>query len=1144
MELTLQTNAEPIPGYRLLERLGRGGYGEVWKAEAPGGMHKAIKFVFGNLETTGEEARAAEQEYKSLNRVKTIRHPFLLSLERMEVIEGQLVIVMELADRNLFDRYQECVNAGEPGVPRAELLGYVDEAAEALDLMNLHHQIQHLDIKPQNLFLVHQHVKVADFGLAKDLEGAKAAVTGGMTPMYAPPETFEGWVSRQSDQYSLAIVYMEMLTGRRPFPGPSTKQLILQHLTATPDLSPLSSPDREAVGRALAKNPEDRFPTCKDFVKALRGDGSGRQAPASSPDIHIKPVTPTRETATPGAETTERRAADSRKSLPALVTRGGKAAQPGVLTTPKPRSKTVPTGEVGKSKNVVERKGNGSLFPAVIVGIGGMGQGVIKGLRQLILDQYQKPTLPHLRWLFIDTDPAAVEAAVAQTEPTALTQDEALLMRLKRPAHYLSRDGLPSVETWLPPGDLYRLPRTPVTDGVRGFGRLAMCDHYPLLIQRLRAMLESFQRPEPILEADRITGLGVRSTFPRVYLATSLAGGTGSGMFLDLAYILRREIRRLGFGDPHIIGLLGMPAYSADGRNARGLSNTRAALTELCHFGRPGSPYKAQFDTREPAIHDPAPAFERCALIRLSVRTDRGDQPADIAGHLAYADLFTPIGRSLHPDDRPPGVSPLTLVGVRRLSWPRMQLLRAASWLLAKQTLQSWYAPTPLPPGVVAAAIDAQWGERELDRPTLRAALEEHLQATFGGTAEDIVASALHEAGKAAGGLLSPKASFAKLVELLGRSGAEDADNPGELTRALASKVRSLAQQADTKLAAAVTSLIEQPGLRLPAAEEAVRILQSRLQQELNVADRHAAVAMERALQNSAPLLTQLSTLSNAQGAEAENALLDLLYRWAVSRIDALLARACANVYRVLVGNLPEFVREFNTLQSQLDAYVRQLDDAPPRGLSGAGVCRPIFPDDAGTITEAAARLVGSLDPKERRDFDTSLQARIRHECRGVVHACARMRDQAATFRGVLLDQSMKYLERRVPHMRASAALMMCCPGPAALTDKLREHVSSAAPGALGPEPAPNPTVALLGLPEDEASDRLAAVVRNCFPDQKFRTVTTADDVYIVTEVQNVAPAKLPHLATAAQGPTAADADGVPTAHTRADVSWVAVGAE
>jgi len=265
-----EADAEPLPGYRLIEPIGSGGFGEVWKCTAPGGILKAIKFVYGNLNADDGDAVHAEQEQKALLRVKDVRHPFVLSMDRIEIVGGELAIVMELADKSLHDLLQEFQARGMKGVPRSDVLRYLSDAAEGLDHLIEKHNLQHLDVKPRNLFLIADRVKVADFGLVNQIE--RHTVTGrmgGLSPLYGAPETFNEKISIHSDQYSLAIVYCELVTGRRPFAGKNIRQLAVQHLHEPPDLSLLPEADRPIVGKALAKDPAKRFPSCQAFIKSL-----------------------------------------------------------------------------------------------------------------------------------------------------------------------------------------------------------------------------------------------------------------------------------------------------------------------------------------------------------------------------------------------------------------------------------------------------------------------------------------------------------------------------------------------------------------------------------------------------------------------------------------------------------------------------------------------------------------------------------------------------------------------------------------------------------------------------------------------------------------------------------------------------------
>src|SRR5947209_18790813 len=120
----MTTSTQPVekvfPGYLLTERIGSGGYAEVWRDRAPGGINKAVKIVYGC-----HDDQLAAQEMKAMERIRDVRHPFVVSLERFEVVDGRLVILTELADMSLEQRAQQCRAQGLHGIPRELLLRYL-----------------------------------------------------------------------------------------------------------------------------------------------------------------------------------------------------------------------------------------------------------------------------------------------------------------------------------------------------------------------------------------------------------------------------------------------------------------------------------------------------------------------------------------------------------------------------------------------------------------------------------------------------------------------------------------------------------------------------------------------------------------------------------------------------------------------------------------------------------------------------------------------------------------------------------------------------------------------------------------------------------------------------------------------------------
>jgi serine/threonine protein kinase, bacterial len=266
----LDADLELLPGYRLQRRLGRGGFAEVWEARSGDGRVVALKFL------PCAEGPATRQELRSIEAVRQLRHPNLIRVERVWCQPGYIVVAMERADASLLDLldvYQADIGHPVTGEHACSLLA---QAAAALDFLNRpRHRIngqtvavRHRDVKPSNLLLFGDTVKLSDFGLAYLTNAPECACPRAGTVEYSAPEVFRGRVSDRTDQYALAVTYCHLRAGRLPFPH-TPIDFDRRYVRPDPDLEMLPPRERPIVARALEPRPDARWPSCAAFIADL-----------------------------------------------------------------------------------------------------------------------------------------------------------------------------------------------------------------------------------------------------------------------------------------------------------------------------------------------------------------------------------------------------------------------------------------------------------------------------------------------------------------------------------------------------------------------------------------------------------------------------------------------------------------------------------------------------------------------------------------------------------------------------------------------------------------------------------------------------------------------------------------------------------
>ena len=284
---------ETLGHYRILEKLGEGGMGEVYLAEDEKLDRKvALKVLPSEMANNEERRKRFEREAKA---VAALNHPNIVTLYSVEEAGTTHFITMEVVRGKTLTAL-----LGKKSLP---LDKFFEVAIPLADAVSTAHQegITHRDLKPDNLMLTDEgRLKILDFGLAKlgkieatsainELPTRSATQDGRIvgTVAYMSPEQAEGKrVDARSDIFSIGIVLYEMATGRRPFEGDSAASILAAILRATP--APITELDvslpRDLVRilrRCLAKDPERRYQTAKDVrndLEELKHDVDSGQA--------------------------------------------------------------------------------------------------------------------------------------------------------------------------------------------------------------------------------------------------------------------------------------------------------------------------------------------------------------------------------------------------------------------------------------------------------------------------------------------------------------------------------------------------------------------------------------------------------------------------------------------------------------------------------------------------------------------------------------------------------------------------------------------------------------------------------------------------------------------------------------------------
>jgi serine/threonine protein kinase len=257
-----------IPGYEVINKLGGGVFGMVFKARKESiGKDYAIKFLKVDDEVVRD---AVLRELETVRYFAQIDHPNLVSIEDKGEVDGIPFIIMSYAGD---DTLRTRLDSGRLG--RDAALKCFLQAARGVQALH-ERSLVHFDLKPANIFLKGDIARVGDYGLSKLVTESRNSLSFGRgTPYYMAPEMLHRRGDHQSDIYSLGVILYECLTGDVPFKGDSEWEVLKKHELAEPVFPPsIGNLERRVIERCLAKRPEQRYSSVREMLHAFDAPAS------------------------------------------------------------------------------------------------------------------------------------------------------------------------------------------------------------------------------------------------------------------------------------------------------------------------------------------------------------------------------------------------------------------------------------------------------------------------------------------------------------------------------------------------------------------------------------------------------------------------------------------------------------------------------------------------------------------------------------------------------------------------------------------------------------------------------------------------------------------------------------------------------